>query len=283
MVRNGFWKMSSVLLAALGLALVLVFTGCGDDNGGGSGALGTTMNLSGPVYTWVDDVLAPFGGNRTIVSEPPGGEGAIVNGQFNFSFGRPVAEYLESIGNLFSGWEDEEYTEFMDFTIAPAAARGAFLWMIAMTGDTKDGDIYRLYHAETATSFTWRVVDYIFVDREVTISARGITETSECNCSTCTCVEWDDACFCAGTFTSRSFNITLREGWNALELREEGRAGANNTFNTTLTISHGNPGNPLRWALEDWDGWDGWSDEIELSGRARLGGTDARPSFRTRR
>jgi hypothetical protein len=117
MVRKGFWKMSSILLAALGLALVLVFTGCGDD-------MGTTLNLSGPVYNenWAEDAFAPtytrFTGNRTVTSDPPGGTGSIVNGQLTFTFGVPATEYLETVTSLFGDYFDL----FDDFSVTPAAA-----------------------------------------------------------------------------------------------------------------------------------------------------------------
>jgi hypothetical protein len=150
--------------------------------------------------------------------------------------------------------------------------------MRTMTGDREDGFLRRFLETGNATSYTFRAVNFFFVDQGVTISGRGIPESSECDCDPCDCVEWDGACYCATNITSRSFNITLREGWNALEFRMEGRAGANNVWNYTVSISHGNPGD-LRWIFDDWTA-DGWSDESELSGRARLGGTDARPSFR---
>jgi len=282
MKKRSFWKMSAIL-ATFGLALALVLTSCGDNNGGGgSGALGASLNLSGRVYTadWADDAFAPtftpFGGSRTIVSEPPGGEGGIVNGQLNFSFGRP-ATGLESISSLFY-WMDYD---FDDFIVSPAVARGAWLDLETMTGTSVKGSIRREHWTGTATSFTSRVVYYIFVDRDVTISGKDITtETFVCDCSTCRCEEWDGAsCSCYGTFTSRSFiNITLREGWNAVHERWEVRLGAN-TISSTVTLSHENPGSPLRWIFYE----DGWSEDIELSGRALRGGTDARPLFRTRR
>ena len=287
MEKRSFWKMSAIL-ATFGLALALVFTSCGDDNGGGgSGALGANLNLSGRVYTlgWADDASAPtftpFGGSRTVVSEPPGGEGGIVNGQLNFSFGRPATEHLQSVAHMF-----EDVAAFDDVRVAPAAARGTWMWLETMTGTSVNGSISRGHVTGTATSFTYRFVGYIFVDREVTISGSGITETFVCDCEEwdgeCMCAEWDDACYCHGTFTSRSFNITLREGWNALHERWDYRLGANNVVSETLTLSHENPGSPLRWIFNDWTA-DGWSEDIELSGRALRGGTDARPSFRTRR
>jgi len=134
-MKRSFWKMSSIL-ATLGLALALVFTSCGDDNGNGSGALGATLELSGQVYTayWAEDAFAPvftpFTGSRTVVSDPPGGTGAIANGQLTFNFGRPAVEYLESMDSIFGS--DDDYNDF-PITVSPTTARGAWLWMYTMT------------------------------------------------------------------------------------------------------------------------------------------------------
>ena len=235
--------------------------------------------ISQEVY-YIDSLFAPpftpFGDSRMVVSDPPGGEGGIVNGLLNFSFGRPAAEHLQSVAHMFEDW-----VGFDDVRVAPAAARGANLQLLTMTGTNINGDIFRLHMTGTTTSATQRSVTYIYVDRDVTISSRGITYQYPCGCEEwdgeCMCAEWDGACSCYETFTIRPFSITLREGWNALHGRTEFRLGATDI---TITLSHENPGSPLRWWLQEWGGW---PEDTELSGRAPCCRTDARPSFRTRR
>jgi len=281
-MKRSFWKMSSIL-ATLGLALALVFTSCGDDNGGGSGALGATLELRGQVYTayWAEDafvaaVFTPFTGSRTVVSHLPGGTGAIANGQLTFSFGRPATEYLYLLTSLFG--EDDDFP----ITVSPTTARGAWLWMYTRTGDTENGSLRRRHETGNATSFTYREVLYVFVDRDVIVSSPSGTERFECECGTCDCVEYDDACFCNETFTRRGFNITLKEGWNALHERWELRLGANNHVTSTVSISHENPGSPLRWVFDDWTR-EGRSADIDGRAPCCRTRTDARPSFRNRR
>jgi len=282
MTKRRIWKMPTTL-AAFGLALALAFTSCGgNDNsgGGGSGFLGETLNLSGLVYTFdlEDGSFTRSDVSRQIVSDPPGGTGAITDGQLSFTFGRPATQYLNNMGDLFRwmGFEDM----FYDFTITPAAAMGTFLWLETATSDTMNGEVWRGYTAETATSYTSRDVTYVFVDRDAAISGSGITESFVCNCEeradACYCEEWYDACYCYGTFSTHNFNITLREGWNALHSRLDSNLGVNNTVSMTRTISHENPGSPLRWILEEWNGS---SVEPEPSGRALPGRTDARSPF----
>ncbi|MCL2600055.1 MAG: hypothetical protein FWD88_02610 [Treponema sp.] len=236
MTKSGFWKMPSTL-AALGLALALVLTACGgDDNGGGgggSGFLGATLNLSGNVYTIDDDAFTPprFTGNRTVVSRPPGGTGEITEGQLSFTFGRPATEYLESIGDFLEvDWGG---------SVTPANAMGTRLRLRTATGTTENGSLWRVYGTRTATFSRGEEVDFIFVDRDVTMRGERITGS------------WNNNDY-SGTYEYRAFNITLREGWNALRWVWEERVTAPNTFSETMTLSHANPGSPVRWELDDW-------------------------------
>ena len=75
MIKKKIFGKAQALIAALGLALALVFTGCdngGSGGGGGGGAfLGTTLELRGQVSLsqWDDNdnrTLTPYTGNRAI-------------------------------------------------------------------------------------------------------------------------------------------------------------------------------------------------------------------------
>ena len=95
----------------------------------------------------------------------------------------------------------------------------------------------------------YETVMFIFVDTEVTVSGSGRTGTWECDCGdyggTCRCEEWDGDCYCAETFITRSFNITLQPGWNAVRFINEFLSAG-----FRLTITTGNPAN-LSWVM--WD------------------------------
>ena len=271
MTKSRFWKMPTTL-AAFALALALVLTACGgEDNGGGSGSLGATMNLGGNVYTmdWNDDdrpVFTRFTGNRTILSDPRGGTGTIANGQLSFTFGRPAPENLENIGDYLEDWVD-------GMTVTPANAIGTFLWLeTASVGTTVDGDLARENRTETATSGRREDVFFIFVNQDVTMQADRRTGT------------WDDNGY-SGTYEIRAVNITLREGWNALRTVVELRETGPNRYSETITVSHANPGSPVRWVISEWShgGWAEPIGELEPSGRTLPGRNGARPLFGTRR
>ena len=218
MARIGLWKMLATL-AAFGLALPLM--GCSDN-----GHLGNTLNLSGQVYTADGErgttaTLLPFTGNMAITSNLAGVTGAITNGQMSFEAGRPGN--LGPLNVIFGG-----------ATINPSSARGTALEMFG--GNTQ---IVRSYHSEDprTDTFTMVMVLYVFVDREVTISQDAETEV------------W-------GRFseTTNAFNITLREGWNAVHYKmviTNLNLVGTEPSHQTHTFSLGDPGN-LRWLMGDF-------------------------------
>ena len=246
MTKSRFWKMPMALVSAA-FALALVFTACGgEDNGGGSGFLGATLNLSGQVYTvqQTDDyrpIFTRFGGHRTVFSDlPGGGTGTIIGGQLNFTFGRPATEHLVRIGDLFAGTEIDYF--FDSFMVTPTNAGSFAAWWFhtATVGTTADGGIVRSHRTRTATYGSYENVMFMFVDRDVTI--RGDR----------TIRSWDRDDDRRAYYYARAFNITLREGWNALHERQEWRETASYT-SATASLSHAFPGSPVRWILNDWD------------------------------
>jgi len=306
--EGSFGRKMSATLAAFGLAFALVLTGCGgNDNGGdngngGGGAqaahLGDTLSLSGQVWVrnWTHDdmELTQFTGTQTVTAAPLSGTGGITNGQFNFSVASPTAQQLLPIAGLFGELEyflgivPLEYL-FDNMQIGNDAAAFAVLWL-----EVPNGELWRGYvsFSETATESRWvgDSVTFIFVDQNVTISGRGATRTFPGGCH---CEEWDGDCFCEewgrecrcdsppGTLTSNNFNITLREGWNAIRFRMEGRDTATSQ-SETITLSHANPDMPVRWILDEHFSA-GLSENLAPSGRALPSRLPERAGARPRR
>ena len=203
MTGRGLWKMLATL-AAFGLALPLM--GCSDN-----GHLGNTLNFSGQVYTMDEETFtfSPFTGSQPITSNLAGVTGTVTNGQLSFEAGRP--------GNLRP--LDDIWIFSTRATINPSSARGIRLHMSLGNTDIVRGNI-----SGNPRSNTVNTVTYIFVDREVTISMGAETNV------------WGDR-----SATTNAFNITLREGWNAVHLNM-----VNTETSSTETKSLGNPDN-LRW------------------------------------
>jgi len=236
MAKRGLWKMLAIV-ATFGLALAL--TGCGDNGGGGGPAfLGDTLNLTGQVYTFNWDTLRSVryqGNHPTVSSWPQGGTGAIANGQFSFQMGRVNTEHLEELDDWL----------FYGATISPSSARGAGLELwVSGVGDLSRQNVTVRVSGNNET-VTFDGVNFVFVDRDVTVSSGQVVEN------------WDDNGF-TETFTRRAFNISLQEGWNAVRFRGSNTWGPTGISGTT-TISLGNPN--VRWML--WE--DDWYD-IALSG-----------------
>jgi len=247
------------LIAVIGLSMA----GCNlfgdDDDGPDSHHLGTTLNLSGQVWTWNED-WDEFTGNRTVTSTPPGGTGGITNGQLNFTIGRPTSG-LESAGSLF----DWTYNNFgWSINVNPSYAMGASLRL-----NTPNGFLNRGNETYTGTEISGtaieELVEYIFVDRDVTISAARLQGSWSEDGET-----W--------TYDARAFYITLREGWNALHWRFEGQWTATGG-SETITLSAASPG---RWILIEWDGH-AFSEDLEPSERTPLGRAGAFRPSRVRR
>jgi len=197
-----------------------------EDDGDDNGVLGTTLNLSGQVYTVIWDrtniTFEQFTGNRKVYSKF-GGSGSITNGQLSFRFGRP--NVLKNSNEMF----DWVFQDLNNFSVSPAAARGRFLDL-----ETPDGYLYRGNATYSVTgnigSRTEERVAYIYVDRDTTISASYTVDSGV------------DTYSFPYTPATNAFHITLQKGWNALY----GKIATD-----TMTYSLGNP-TSLKWVIEEW-------------------------------
>ena len=239
--------MAEILVTVLvfGMMIVGCDEGNGGDNGGGSGFIGATLNLSGQV--WISDwdenderiVERYTGGNRTVTSHL-GGNGSITNGQLSFSIGTPSG--LESIQEII--WWGEEF-ELTNFNISPSNARIAELDILDVSGN---GGLYKI--GENNSGTISEDVFYYYVDRDVTITGTGGTHTWEHGCD---CNEWNDRCYCggSGTFTVRNINLSFKAGWNAVTLKSEWNE---RTDTETYSIIAGDS-SIARWFLYEDDGY----------------------------
>jgi len=262
MTKKSFWKISSVL-AIFSLAFALVFTSCGDDNGGPAAAMGDSPTMSGRVYTggldWeaMPNIRVRFDryeGSATLRSWPSGvATGNITNGQLSVNLSVPAS--TSPVSSLINDMDGA----FTNVSVTPAAAR--FAWLDLGTTDDRWLSRGNASASGTMTSFNgnWEDVGFIFVDQDVTISATGINEDG---------------------FRSDSFTINLRRGWNAVRTREE-LSNFNfmtDTGNIRIRVDLSNSG---RWMLEDDDDW-GFSAELSEVEQALRDRAAARSRARAR-
>ena len=233
-----------VTVLVFGMAVISCDDGNDGDNGGGSGFMGATLNLSGQVWTidWDENgnrIIERYTGvNRTVTSYI-GDSGSISNGQLSFSIGTPFE--LESIQEIFGWWEEE----FKNFNIRPSNARIAELDILDVSGN---GRLDKIGSNNNDTIHD--DVFYYYVDRDVTITGTGGTYTHECDC-----IEYEGQCYCGnncdcgGTWIIRNLSLNLKTGWNAITIREEW-----NERNQTGTLSiFAGDSSIARWFLYEHD------------------------------
>lgn len=239
-----------VLLFALGL----LFSGCdngttGGGGGGGAGGpcdsiadLGPPLVLSGQVYIKDDSSLAYSnykpGHNLDISDFNYQGSGMITsNGQLSFSIGAPDSECLWSFdaatleGNL-------EFAEFMDYytdlTCTPSS--GVYGYILT-TLVAWEGPTFFINENETlsisgnSASGTSEKLVFVYVGADVTFSGKGKTLN-----------------YGPVTSTSADFSLALKQGWNALSVKDESLSTISGTATGTEAITLSNP--HLNWILE---------------------------------
>ena len=133
----------------------------------------------------------------------------------------------------------------------PSGALGAWLELTTPDGGWlwRVNDSHRI--SGNTVHITGDIVEFIFVDQDVTVSRGEVTYVRD---------EFDFT----DTTTTEAFNITLQQGWNAVQSRV--RVTVNMLTDTsfiTATISTGNPN--ARWRLDEPD-WDNFSEGFEPLG-----------------
>jgi hypothetical protein len=221
-------------------------TGTGTGTGGAtntptSNALGATLNLTGQVsiFSWDGDnpVFIEFTDTRGVFSDDPdiGGEGAINAGLLSFNIGVPkelysIKRFHYSISNIGAN----------NLRVTPTTARYAELNLRTISDDPPIyGRLLRENNSYSSGTWTDEGVIYIYVDRNVTISAdRTVWDFKD-----------EDYSWSA---TINAFNILLSTGWNAIYYK--GISTETENFVTeSVTISSSTP-DTLKWILRESGG-----------------------------
>ena len=255
------------IVAILGLA----FVGCGgeggaigefvtDDSGGGGGGggAGSTLKLSGNVYTMDVDltdsspkiVYKAYNGPDINVEDPSGGSGKIKNGKLSYEIGVP--DYTFNIANF--DIEDEFGGAWTDITISDPSAEGFIIQELDLDseeyGSIMKGNFAMSINASALTETT-EMVWYVYVDKAVKITGKGVTNKTGVN-------EYTGVPY---KITSNALNLSFKKGWNAVYLKASVTVKFDsnlNPINTTSTINMTLSDPALKWIL------DGFSNPTEV-------------------
>jgi len=202
----------------------------------GGGFLGTGVNLRGQVYVSFPTMFPsfsvtymPFTENLS-VNAGPLASGGITVGQLDVSVATPGmgAPALSPI----AGWLGGLHSNFNGVTAIPPDAMIAVLEMETGMGPLSREQWTIFSGIPTAINAEFGLVEYVFVDRDVTVGGFGIIESID-----------------GFTLISDNFTLHLRRGWNAVHFSER-LINFNDEAHTgtrRITVSHDNPN--LRWVV----------------------------------
>ena len=236
------------------LLLTLILVSCPNPAGGGGlkASIGDTLVLSGQVYTQEIDlaalltdpdnilVIKPFNASLSIDDDGLGGSGSITNGQLNYTIGTPGV--LGPI-NLVDINDEGVYT---NFSVSDPAAQGAFC-VLEISGSSEYYNLLKMLTKITnmdinpmsmkaELSFSATTVMYVYVDRDVVVSAEGST------------IKDNDAGMDI-EITARDFSLKLKEGWNVIHAVSQQKMDLiQSKMEMNLRLSAGEPSG-LRWIL----------------------------------
>ena len=238
------------LLGTIALCVLVVFsmTACEEDGGGGglsiSGGGGgvvtieaNSLELTGQVFTLEDTMsgykFKEFKGNQSLKAVG-GGSGSITGGVLSYTINVPSS--LRNLQNefnyfLYDDWDNvmaskTNVNSFSFDTLLKDSSyyEGVDLIKIAFSGNLSNFNI------------TKENITFIYVDKAVTISGSGKTETQEYGGDS-----W--------TEVSKDFTVELTAGWNAICKRVV--HGSSDVI--TKSISKMSPNDTsFTWVLEEW-------------------------------
>jgi len=236
-MKNVFKVLGIIALVAVIGFLVAACGDGSDDSGGGSAFLGDTLNLSGQVYkmkynpngtttyTEYKDYLT--------LSDDNGGSATITGGKLSYSIETP--NNLETFDNYY-------FYDYDNVTISDTSAKYFSLDFYIRDDDT--GTYYDLFKGNIAVNIgntsgtqTYENVNYWYVDKDVTISGKGKTETGTEDGYTY-------------TYKTNNFSLALKKGWNAVYQKTVFSYTATSSTGTR-TVSLKNPS--LKWLLYEYD------------------------------
>jgi len=243
------------LVMVIGLAFTTCDNGTTSDGGGGVSIPQMTgaaeLELSGQVYVGnsTQAGYTTFNGNLTI-TDYNGGSGGITNGKLAYSIGTPTSMSAFNTTNI----ANEFGSGYTNVQVSNQNVQGLMFDYL----QTSNGRLYKenetVSESNTSYSYTFEGVTYVYVDTDVTVSGKGITDSG---------TDYEDGYTINWTEKTNNFSLALKAGWNAIytKIQESGTLTSSTTGNGTYTetISMGNPS--LRWAL--WGG--GYSGSMSPS------------------
>jgi len=233
-MKNLFKARVAPVLGIVALVAIIGFsmTACPEDGGGGPVSFGDELNLSGQVYTvsypdYFTPSYAKFEGNLTLTGT---GTGKIEGGQLTYTAGVPTG--LTSITSVVGGLAS---LGFSDPTVSDDTAKAASL-EIDITSSyydlTKENSTAKI--SDTSISGSSEEVMFIYVDKDVTITATGGNVT-----------DYIDGI--GIDVTIKNLKLSLKAGWNAIDIYQKYSVGVDGGTGT-LSVSVGNP--DLKWVLD---------------------------------
>jgi len=133
----------------------------------------TPLTLSGQVSELIDDSrFSPGGTLNGVLTSAIGGEGTVINGQMNFTIGIPDPSLLQSVEEFFHVFFDPEGYNYTNVIFSVPEAKAAFF--NELNGQTENGEAFIIQRVGTnSDDGLLEAVSYIFVDRDITITAEG--------------------------------------------------------------------------------------------------------------
>jgi len=227
------------LVAVIGFSMAaLSLTGCDSGSDGdsvGPGFLGDTLEIvDQQVYieneTETGNSYTKYTGSNTLDSYHTygGGTGGITNGKFNFTLGTPTN--LNQISNL-PYTDDYFFSKYYDnLTFSNDQANFFRIDEFQFSDGSGLGRRNLSYKVSgKSISGTDDYVQYVYVDTDVTISGKGKTSQS-----------MKDGDGDTDTTTTKNFNISLKEGWNAVRTSVSLNGSFTGSWEnpTSMTISY---------------------------------------------
>jgi len=231
---KNFFKILGIiaLIAIIGLSMAACPE---DDGGGGPTAFGDKLEIKGEqVYTREGDFptyeYKKFEGNLSLTNTL-GGSGKIEGGKLTYTIEVPsslsaITFFTDDLVNNMS---------FTDVKISDESVKAALFQFI----DTANGSAYPGVHKwEMSGKLSGDILNaeagsvvFMYVDKDVTITAKGRTST-----------EYGE------TYTLKDLNLSLKKGWNAILNKQSGPINVKDgTGSSTISLSVDNP--DLKWVL----------------------------------
>jgi hypothetical protein len=217
----------SLLLAAIAAIIGLLMTGCPEPDDDGNGGGRDEMKFFGQVYTVTESekgiTFQKFTGDLEIGKDyyfedeniPPitlPGTGEIKAGILDYTIGKPPV-YLATIQQMTDAFTETEMFEnitasdnsvqYFGINSLPIVNSQNYIGLIRTEIEEIDSRTYYI--------FTEELVMYIYVEKNVTITGKGITENG---------FDYIEETPVSITIKSENLNLSLKAGWNAIRIME---------------------------------------------------------------